>query len=345
MKNEIKVQVITQKDLIDAGCFNFKKAIEICEKALIENRNGNIIFPDKVSVIFDEKSQSRINCLPAAILSQNVYGMKWVSVFPENPVKYGVQNVSAVIVLSELENGFPKAFMEGTLCSNMRTASVGAIAAKYLARKNSETIGFIGSGEQAKSHFLAIKTILPDIKVCKVSSRSIASEEEFVRQMKKFYPDVEYKICGTNYKDAADADIIVTAISGQEKILQADWIKEGTFYCHVAGLEDDFAVAKKADKIVCDDWEVVKHREQTISQMYKKGLLKNEDIYANIDEIVMKNKDARENDSEFIYFNSVGLSYLDVALSNWMYNETIEKGFGQTINLQDKSMFDYEIDN
>ena len=59
----------------------------------------------------------------------------------------------------------------------------------------------------------------------------------------------------------------------------------------------------------------------------------------------MKNKDARENDSEFIYFNSVGLSYLDVALSNWMYNETIEKGFGQTINLQDKSMFDYEIDN
>lgn len=345
MKSNIDVKVITQRDLIDAGCFNFKKAIEVCENALIDYKKGNIIFPNKVSVVFNEKSQSRINCLPAAILSQNVYGMKWVSVFPENPMKYNVQNVSAVIILSELEKGFPKAFMEGTLCSNMRTASMGAIAAKYLARKNSETIGFIGSGEQAKSHFLAMKTILPNIKVCKVSSKSLTSEEEFVRQMKKFYPDVEYVICGTNYKEAANADIIVTAISGQEKILQADWVKEGTFYCHVAGLEDDFGVAQKADKIVCDDWEVVKHREQTISQMYKKGLLKDEDIYANIDEIVMKNKVARENEREFIYFNSVGLSYLDVALSNWMYNKTIEKGLGQTINLQDKSMFDCKMSN
>lgn len=341
MDNKIKIKILTQKDLIKAGCFNFSSAINICENALLEYTKGNVVFPDKVSVIFDEKSQSRINCLPAAVLPENVYGMKWVSVFPENPQKCNVQNLSAVILLSELTTGFPVAFMEGTLCSNLRTASVGAIAAKNLAKKNSETIGFIGSGEQAKSHFLSMMSVLPNIKICKVSSRSIDSELKFIKQMSNFYPNVKFIACNSNYKDAADADIIVTAISGQEKILQADWIKDGTFYCHVGGLEDDFSVALKANKIVCDDWNVVKHRTQTISQMYKQGILKDEDIYANLYEIVTNKKKGRENNKEFIYFNSVGLSYIDIALANWMYKKAISKGLGNTIDLQEKSMFDY----
>ena len=76
--------------------------------------------------------------------------MKWVSVFPPNPEKYGAQNLSAVIILSEIEKGFPLAFMEGTLCSNLRVGAMGGVAAKYLARPDSKRIGFIGAGEQAK---------------------------------------------------------------------------------------------------------------------------------------------------------------------------------------------------
>lgn len=341
MSNKIEIKVLTQKDLIDAECFDLNSTIDICEKALIEYTKGNVIFPDKISVIFDKESQNRINCLPAAILSENVYGMKWVSVFPENPQKYNLPNLSAVIVLSELKHGFPVAFMEGTLCSNLRTASIGAIAAKYLARKDSETIGFIGSGEQAKSHFLSMMAVFPNLKICKVSSRSSSSELKFINQMKRFYPNVEFIACNSDYKYAADSDIIVTAISGQEKILQADWIRKGAFYCHVGGLEDDFKVAQKANKIVCDDWNVVKHRTQTISQMYKQGLLFDEDIYANLYEIVIGKKKGRENREEFIYFNSVGLSYIDVALANWMYKKCISQGFGNDVILQEKSMFDY----
>ena len=51
-----------------------------------------------------------------------------------NPVKHGLQNLSAVIILSEIEHGFPVAYMEGTLCSNMRVGAMGATAAKHLAR-------------------------------------------------------------------------------------------------------------------------------------------------------------------------------------------------------------------
>lgn len=227
------------------------------------------------------------------------------------------------------------------MCSNIRTAAMSAVAAKYLAVSEPQSIGFIGAGEQAKSHFLAMKEQFPSIKNCKVSSRTDKSEAQFIEQMQRFYPDVVFTATHSDYQAAVeDADIIVTAISGQAKLLQAHWIKDGAMYCHVGGLEDDFAVAKKASKIVCDSWNVVKHRTQTISQMYSQGLLHDEDIYADLHELVTKKKPGRENNREFTYYNGVGLSFIDVALSNWMFQTVKEKGLGQMITMLDKSMFD-----
>lgn len=333
--------ILSQKDLMDAGCFDMNAAIAVCEQALTDYARGNVIFPDKVSVIFDQATQDRINCLPAGFLNEKIYGMKWVSVFPGNPHERGLPNLSAVVLLSELESGFPIAFMEATMCSNIRTAAMSALAAKYLANPESQVMGIIGAGEQAKSHFLAMKAQFPGLAVCRVSSRTLESEQTFIRQMSRFHPDVEFVPCGGEHAAAiCGADILVTAISGQAKLLQAEWIKAGATYFHVGGLEDDFAVPLKASKIVCDAWNVVKHRTQTISQMYQQGLLQDSDIHADLPEIVTGQKSGRETPDEFIYYNGVGLSYVDVALSNWMYRTARDKGLGQMITLQDKSMFD-----
>ncbi len=340
-QDKLSIKIITQRDLIEADCFNIPESLDVVETALRKRVSGDVIFPDKVSVIFDEASQNRINCLPAAIVDEEVYGMKWVSVFPGNPHLYSLQNLSAVILLSELKYGFPKAFMEGTLCSNLRTAAMSAVAAKYLAPKQAETIGFIGAGESAKSHMLAMMAAVPSLKVCKVSSRTQASEQRFIETLSPLYPEVDFIACGACPQKAAEnADIIVTAISGQETILQADWIKNGALYCHTGGLEDDYAVARKASKIVCDDWEVVKHRTQTISRMFKEGKLSDSDIYANLQEIVTGQKPGRSSAEEFIYFNAVGLSFVDVMLANHMYKKVIEMGLGTDIELQAHSMFD-----
>lgn len=342
-KQELSVTVISQDDLVNAGCFDVSESIAITELAFKKRAEGSVIFPDKVSVIFDEKSQNRINCLPAGLRKDNIYGMKWVSVFPGNPKLYGLQNLSAVILLSELQHGFPKAFMEGTLCSNLRTAATSAVAAKYLARKNSTTIGFIGAGEQAKSHLLSMLSVLPTITTCKVASRTSESEQKFIKQMSRLCPNIHFVACNNAYELAAnDSDIIVTAISGQVELLQAEWIKPGALYCHVGGLEDAFSVPAKANKIVCDDWNVVKHRTQTISRMYKQGLLSDNDIYANLDEIITGNKAGRELDEEFIYFNTVGMSFVDVMLANHMYKKVLAEGLGSNIILQNKSMFDID---
>ena len=339
----LETKIYTQSDFIASGCFDLEKAICICEAGLRDFNDGKVKYMEKISMVLREESQERINCLVSSLASDNVNGLKWISVFPNNPVLYNIPNVSAVIILSDMNSGYPIAIMDGALCSSLRTASVSAVAAKYLSRNTAESIGIIGAGEQARMHFLAMKEVRPNICKCKIASRTESREIEFIEEMKRFCTDVDFEACKCDYKKAAlDADVIVTAISGQEMILQSEWIKEGCFYCHVAGLEDSYSVAQRADKIVCDSWETVKHREQTISQMYKKGLLGDEDIYADLYEIVCGHKAGRSSEDEFIYFNAVGLPFLDVKLANWMRNTADGCRKGHFVNLRRESMFQEE---
>ena len=306
----------------------YAETIKIVEKGFEKRTLGEVLLPDKISVIFDEETQNRINCMPGALLGDKLYGVKWVSVFPNNP-NAGYRNVTGTIILSELEYGHTLSVMDAGYLTEIRTAAVGATAAKYLARKDAESIGFIGAGQQARRHLDLLKEVRPSLKKCYVSSRTKATIKGFIEEEKILHPDIEFCDCGDDYEAAVkEADIIVTAISGQEEVLKACWIKEGAFYIHVGGLEDEYAVAQKASKIVCDDWSNIKHRTQTISRMYKDGILKDNDIYGNLEEIVSGKKAGRENDNEFIYFCSVGLAFIDVSFAKYIYEKSMEKGLG-----------------
>ena len=341
--NQISCDYFSQESLLQSGCLDMEMAMAAAEQAMLDYRDGKIIFPDKIVQIFNQQTQERINCLPATLMADKVCGMKWVSVFPMNPSKHGIQNLSAVIILSEIETGFPIAFMDGTLCSNMRVGAMGAVAAKYFARKDAQSIGFIGAGEQAKMHLVAMKKAVPSLIECRVCAKFDEEEHCFVGEMKNIFPDITFVKAGTDPSKAVeDADIIVTATGVQAPLLKAEWVKPGAFYSHIGGWEDEFAVAKQSDKIVCDDWETVKHRTQTISLMYKAGELNDADIYGNLVEIIAGEKCARESDDERVYFNAVGLAYVDVAIAYAMYKRVKEAGLGQRLNLQETMIFQHD---
>ena len=328
MKPVSKTLLISSEDQKTIMAERLIDAIDVVETALYKKAAGEIVLPEKISIIFDEKAQNRINCMPGALLKDKIYGVKWVSVYPENP-KWGLSNVSGTLVLSELDYGQTLSVMDAGYLTEIRTAAVGAVAAKFLSRENSESIGFIGAGHQARRHLDLIKVVRPSIKKCYVSSRTDKTVSAFIKEESILFPDVDFIPCGHDYESAVrDSDIIVTAISGQEDILKAHWIKEGALYIHVAGWEDEYAVALKADKIVCDDWESVKHRTQTISRMYREGLLTDDDIYGNLVEIVSGKKVARTSEKEFIYFCSVGLAYIDVNFAHYFYNKGSELNLG-----------------
>lgn len=339
---KIVVRIISQEDVADIFKGNSDALFSVIEEAFMKYLHGNVLFPDKISQIFNQETQNRINCMPATLLGDDmVCGMKWVSVFPTNEPK-GIQNVTGVMLLSEIHSGFPIAMIDGTLATKMRTSGVGCVAAKYLAPSKVESIGIIGSGEEARMHFALLKHLFPTIKECRVSSRSASNEKGFVDKFTKLTPDVTFITCeNDSYKCASNADIIVTAISGQAPVLKAKDITKGGLYIHVGGWEDEYEVALKAQKIVCDDWEASKHRTQTICRMYKEGILKDHDIYANLSDLISGRKKGRENDDEFIYFNSVGLSYIDLNLANYIYLTAVEKGLGKDVVIAENSIVDY----
>ncbi len=343
-KNAIPYLTLSQEDLIRAGAFDIPMAIKALKQGLFRFKEGRILFPDKIVQIFNQDTQERINCLPATLLDEKICGVKWVSVFPPNPGRFGVQNLSAIIILSEIEKGFPVCVMDGTLCSNIRVAAMGAAAAESLSRENSETIGFIGAGEQAKMHLLAMKSVRPGLKVCKVAAKLAEEEQGFIRDLAPLLPDMKFVPCNTVLKDAViDSDIIVTATSAQAPLLKADWIKTGAFYSHIGGWEDEYAVVQKASKIVCDDWETVKHRTQTVSRCYKDGVITDKDIHGNLIDILSGERPGRENEEEFIYFNAVGLAYVDVSIAYAMYQRALQAGVGTQTFLQENMIFQKDL--
>jgi N-[(2S)-2-amino-2-carboxyethyl]-L-glutamate dehydrogenase len=342
-QHRIDCLFLSQEDLLEAGCLDLDMAMTAAEQAMLAFRNDRIMFPEKIVQIFNDDTQERINCLPATLLDEQVCGMKWVSVFPMNPVQHGSQNLSAVIVLSEIEQGFPIAFMEGTLCSNMRVGAMGGIAAKHFARPDSRSIGFIGAGEQAKMHLIAMKTVIPGLNDCRVSSLYEQEERQFAEEMGALFGDIEFTCVGNDGRAAMDgADILVTATSAQAPLLKAEWMKPGSFYSHIGGWEDEYAVAAQCDTIICDDWETVKHRTQTLSRMYKDGQLTDTDIAADLVEVVAGEKHGRQSPQERVYFNAVGLAYVDVAIAHAMYERAKAAGRGQTLSLQQQMIFEHQ---
>ena len=340
--HRIEFRYFSQEDLLKAGCLDFQMAIEAAESAIRAHRQGDVLFPEKIVQIFNQDTQERINCLPATLKTESVCGVKWVSVFPPNVERYGQQNLTALFVLSEIEKGFPLAVMEGTLASNMRVGAMGAIAAKHLAPQNARVIGFIGSGEQAKMHLLAMKTVLPSLVECRVSAKTSEEERQFIDQLSPILPDMEFVPAETRGENAiSTADVIVTATSAQAPLLKAAWMKPGSFYSHIGGWEDEYAVAQQCEKIVCDDWETVKHRTQTLSRMYKDGVLSDDDIYGDLDELVVGEKPGRQNDQERTYFNAVGLAYVDIGIALAMYRRAAEHGSGQPLTLQETTIFEH----
>ncbi len=340
--HRLTCRYLSQEDLLRAGCLDMRMAMEAAEQAMLAFRRGDILFPEKIVQIFNQDTQERINCLPATLVPEKVCGVKWVSVFPPNPERFGLQNLSAVIILSEIEKGFPLAFMEGTLCSNMRVGAMGGIAAKHLARPDSKSIAFLGTGEQAKMHLIAMKSVLPGLEECRLAAKYEHEEAQFVREMQPLYPDMRFVPSGCQPETAfTGADVLVTATSAQAPLLKAAWMKPGAFYSHIGGWEDEYAVAHQCEKIVCDDWETVKHRTQTLSRMYKDGELTDDRVHANLVELVAGEKPGRESDAERAYFNAVGLAYVDVAIAYAMYERAAAAGAGQELTLQDSMIFEH----
>lgn len=289
---------------------------------LIEYGKNEYIYSDKVSHIIDEKTQSRINYMICTDLKRKISAVKSVSVFPENPYKFNKKNLQSYLILSNADNGDLMSFIDYRYATIVRTAAINVLAARVLAPSNPHSIAVVGTGNLGRAAAEMFLMEFTTVDSCYIVSKNCESEERLKVYLQNKFNGVDFITCNNRIKDATEnAEILISATSAQAPLIKEAEINKCALYCHMAGYEDEYSVARKASKIICDSWRDVKHRSQTISRMYKEGILNDSDIYGDLWEVLSGIKKGREDNDQLIYFNSVGLPYVDMEIAYKIYLE------------------------
>ncbi len=161
------------------------------------------------------------------------YGFKYVNGHPKNP-SAGLQTVTAFGVLSDVSTGYPCLVSEMTLMTGLRTAATSALAAKYLARKNSRTMAIIGLGAQSEFQALAFRALL-GIKSLRVYDIDADAVSKFLSNIGD--KDFDVLVATTAEEAVAGADIIttVTADKRNATILSDNMVGGGVHINAVGG--------------------------------------------------------------------------------------------------------------
>jgi 2,3-diaminopropionate biosynthesis protein SbnB len=333
VSNKFDILSLNKQEVIDLGGGDMKLAIEDMEEVLSLRSKGETITPHKVAMGFgktidDEVAFGRINAMPGYVKGKyNMAGIKWIGSNPKN-VERGIPRASGITIINDPDTKFPVAIMDGTIISAARTGAIGGVAVKYLSKNDSKIVTLIGAGVQNRTQLEAAVCTRPSINEIYVYDlyydRAVNFADEMSKKLNRSITPIK-----SLEEYCKKSDIIITATVSKEPIVEADWIMPGTTCINVGGYEYTFDAVRKAQKVVVDTWEDVKHRmASTIAIMANEGLFADEEIYAEIGEIVIGDKIGRENDQEIIYYNSVGMGIEDVAIATRVYRTAQEKGIG-----------------
>ncbi len=240
-------------------------------------------------------------------------GVKLVSVWPENNAK-GESAVSAVYVLISCLDGRPLAVLDGTELTLRRTAAAAALAAKRLARENSETLAVLGTGSlsvplvQAHTDTMRLKNVL-------VWGRQFHKTQRVVKQLKGL--GIEVRAMGDLEETLALSDVVAVATTATEPFLKADWVKPGTHISLVGAFTPQMAEAEPVlmarSQLFADCRASVLEKGGEVFQAIKQGLVLDSDIIADLAELTAQSDRNWRHDGQAItVFKSVGFALLDL---------------------------------
>ncbi|CAN2042529.1 Alanine dehydrogenase [Candidatus Magnetomoraceae bacterium gMMP-15] len=309
-----KTLLINRKEIEDL--FKMGDAIKAVENVFKLYGENKVQMPPKSYLIFDKGD---LRCMPTYVPDLKAGGIKSVNVHIKNK---NIPTVMATFVLTDPKDGFVISIMDATYITSLRTGAAGAVAAKYLARKDSKSLSFIGAGAQAYTQLDALMITMPNISEICVYDIDKNKSKKFADKAAKQY-NIKATVSDSIEKAALMSDILVTITPVNNPLIMDHYIKEGT---HINAIgadaegkqELDPKILKRA-KVVIDNWEQASHSGE-INVGLEKGIITKADIFADIGEIVTKKKSGRDNDKQITVFDSTGLAIQDLACAIEVYN-------------------------
>src|SRR2546426_8732864 len=136
---------------VEAARVPMKAIIDRLEIALGEKGRGRVEMPPKPGIHPGPPGNDTfIHAMPASVPTLGAAGVKWVSGFPGNQSR-GLPYISGLLILNDPETGMPKAVMDATWITAMRTGAATAVAVRHLARPAAVSVGLLGCGVQART--------------------------------------------------------------------------------------------------------------------------------------------------------------------------------------------------
>jgi len=329
-----KIIILSQNEV--KSCLPMSEAIRAVREAYIAFAKGLVKMPPVMHLDVSQYN-GEVDIKSGYIEDLGLIGTKIASGFYDN-YKLGLPPGIAIIILMDLKTSMPVAIMDGTYVTAYRTGAAGAVAAKVLARKDSEIIGVVGAGTQARMQILALQEVF-SLKKVKVWDINTTERDKYVEEMSE-----QLKIAIEPAEDIKNAvtetDIIVTVTPSRKALVMKEWIQEGV---HINAIgadgpgkqELDPFIVKRADKVVVDSLNQCRIIGE-IQHALADGLITEDDVYAEIGEILIGEKIGRETSEEITLFDATGLAAQDIAAANIVFKQAKEKGIGHVVSLLDK---------
>jgi alanine dehydrogenase len=331
--DKIRVLLLSEKEISEL--LSIEEVMDVVENAFREKALGYAQMPSKVYLNFP-KYCGDVRAMPAYLERLDVASVKIVNSHPENPSKFRMPTVSATVLLLDPKNGALLSIMGGNNITAMRTAAAGGLAAKYLAKQNSRTVGFIGTGVQARTQLLALNTLIDKLEV-RVWSRTKEAKERFVAEMQSFCNNVDRMVAVEMIENAVrDTDIVVTTTPSKTPVVSIDWIAPGTHIncigADAPGKQELDPAILKCAKIVVDDLEQASHSGE-INVSFMNGVLSGKDVWAELGDVIAGIKQGRVSNEEITVFDSTGLAIQDAATVELVYKKALSRKVGCYINI------------
>ena len=309
------------------------ECIELMADALSALARGEVYQPLR-TIVRPPEARGLLGLMPAYRAGEKgAFGLKAICVFPQNPAKGKDAHQGAVMLFSR-ETGELLALMNASEITAIRTAAVSAVATRLLAREDAAQLGIIGAGVQARTHLTALAAVRR-LKHARVACRNIEHAEQLAQEMQPLF-SFPIEPVRTNEEAVRDADLIITATSSLEPVINKDWVSPGA---HVNAIGTHSPSSREIDGATMAAARIfVDRRESALNEAgdyllaAKEGLLTPDSISGEIGELLTGTKSGRTSASEITLFKSLGLAIEDVATADYVYRKAKAQQAGAWID-------------
>jgi alanine dehydrogenase len=317
---------------IEALAMTDAEILAAVEAGLLAQGKGETVIEPRVHLEPDPCFRGHFNVLRGYVAPLDAAGVKIVGDYVDNYL-HGLPSEFGILNLFDPRTGQPRAILDATVITDMRTGAVTALGAKHLARKGAKVLGHVGARGTAYWNVRLLDHLFGFDEI-RVHSRRAESRDGFAARLsadlgKPVRAVEDWQSC------VEGADIIVEAsrLDAPQALLKTQWIKRGALvvpYGTMSAVELD--LTDIMDKIVVDDWGQCKRGKfGSLRAHVESGRLSEASLHAELGQIVAGLKPGRERDDETILFWHRGLSLSDIALGKAMLAKAAANGVGQRL--------------